>query len=334
MKQRAVFEADVIDGIEPFAIEELKKSGAKFISEKPIRFYFGKSQTRLVNLRIVTQVYGVHTFDIPRPKALLGQQHFDRLFAILQNHVGGMGPQGINSFRLEAAGKESAVFQRIISQLQNRLKLPHQPEGGDLFLRVKPASDKRKGWEVLVRLTPRPLAARDWRTFNYPGALAAPLAVVMHRLAAVQPRTKLLNIMSGSGTLLAEAAQDDLYLVGCDLNFEALRGSLANIQNQDKRADLQQANAIQLPYKNGVFDTILADLPWGQLIGDSVKMDELYAGVLQEAWRVAKEDGRFVVITQLKKRFLQALDKTAWRLVETVPVRHQKVNPDIYLLKK
>lgn len=338
MSEKPIFEAEFTQGLEEFVYPELRKAGAKFIKSEfdqagVVRFKSGKSMTRLENLRVVSRLFQVHRFDVPRPKALLGQQHFDRLQTILKKHVADMGRKRVKSFRLEAAGKESAAFQRLISRIEESLKLPHDDSGGDLFIRVKPAAGDNKGWEMLVRPTLRPLAARSWRQFNYPGALSAPIAAAMLDMAEILPTDSVLNVMSGSATFQAEFAGSSQLWTNCDLNEAALAGAKLNLKKTGQTGQFQQADAMALPYQDSAFDILLSDLPWGQLIGESTDMTQLYAQTLNECGRVAKPGGKLLVITQLKKRFLQALDQSPWILMQTVQLKHEKVSPVIYLLK-
>ncbi len=337
MAEKPVFEAEFTQGLESFARQELKKAGAKFVDtgDSPagvVRFKFGKSLTRLENLRVVNQLFQIHRFNVPRPKALLGQQHFDRLISLLAEQVKSMGHHNVQSFRLEAAGKDSAVFQRLIAQIEQRLKLPYDPDGGDLFIRFKPATGKQKGWELLVRPSVRPLAVRSWREFNYPGALSAPIAAVMLQMANIQPDDKVLNVMCGSATFQAESEIGGSVWANSDLNVVALNGARVNLKAAGKAAQLQQADSTALPYKGSSFDVIFSDLPWGQLIGESTDMTELYAQTLRECGRVAKSGARLLIITQLKKRFLDALSDTSWELNQTIHLTHDKVTPAVYVL--
>ena len=335
-----IFEAECIKGLEGLAAVELKKSGAKFphdVGENTagtLRFRFGKSLTRLDGLRIVSQVFKVHFFDIPRPKAFLGQQHFDRTRQILNEAIDQLGRRAVKSFRLEAAGRDSAVFQRLISQIESDLGLPHAPEAGDLFLRVKPARlQNKKGWELLVRQTIRPLATRSWRRFNYPGALAAPVASVMVEMAKIQPEETIINLMCGSGTLLAECKTANNLMVGCDLNAEAVRGARVNLEPGSKGANLFEADATFVPVPDNSFDVLLIDLPWGQLIGEIHEIQTLYPKVLDEAWRISRPGGRFAVVTQLKKLMRQSIKNSPWDLIDNVSLDMGRVKPEIYLLK-
>lgn len=340
--EKSLFEAELIEGLEEFGAIELKKIGGRLEpAAEPrtagvLRFRTGKSLDRLQKLRVVNQVFQVHYFDVPRPKALLGQQHFDRIQHILHESIKRLGQANVRSFRLEAAGRDSAVFQRLISQIEQLLKITHEPEAGDLFLRVKPAVADRnkKGWELLVRQTLRPLATREWRRFNYPGALAAPVAALMLNLAAIHPDDVVLNMMCGSGTLLAETDEHVGMLVGCDLNLTALAGARLNLDAAGVKATLFPADAVQLPFAEGTFDLVLADLPWGQLVGEGVDLPTLYTHVLQEGWRVTRPGGQFVIVTQLKKLMLQTIKSSGWVTADHVSLNMGRVNPDVFLLNK
>ncbi|MEM8859258.1 MAG: methyltransferase domain-containing protein [Chloroflexota bacterium] len=331
------FEAECIRGLETFAANELKKAGAKFdessVLSGRIRFRFGKSFQRLKSLRVVSQVFEVYHFDIPRPKALLGSQNYRHLLNILGSAVQQLDQANLDSFRLEAAGRDSAVFQRLIQSLQNDLGLKHVPDSGELFIRVVPALNRR-GWEVLVRQTDRPLSARSWRQFNYKGALAGPVAAVMLEIAKINPDDLVLNLMSGSGTLLADNQQSDGGQFGIDLNANALKGAMQNLSAAKKTANLAESDATKMPFGDDMFDVLFSDLPWGQLVGEINQIQQLYPAVLAESWRVAKSGCRFVVITQLKKQMHSALNSSNWQLAREIPLKMDRVNPNIYLLKK
>jgi tRNA (guanine6-N2)-methyltransferase len=345
--EKSLFEAELIEEFEEIATAELKKIGARLRpiadpmgqSNGVLRFSSGKSLNRLQRLRVVNQVFQVYQFDVPRPRALLGQQHFDRIRIILNETIERLGPKNIQSFRLEAAGRDSDVFQRLISQIENELNIRHDSEAGDLFLRVKPqaASEDNKGirgWELLVRQTIRPLSSRRWRKFNYPGALAAPVAAVMLDMADIGPQNKILNLMCGSGTLLAENSDHAGLMVGCDLNLEALAGARLNLTAAGATANLIPADVTQLPFADHSFDVLLADPPWGQLVGETQDIQHLYPLALQEAWRVALPGARFVVVTHLKKHMLKAIKNSDWVLAGRKPFTMGRVSPEIFLLDK
>lgn len=99
-------------------------------------------------------MYRIQTWDVPRPRGLLGNQQLSELTAYLREVIEVGGHQ---SFRFGAAGKDSPVMQRLAEELQGTLNLPHDPEAGELLIRLRPSGDGQ-GWEVLARITPGPSA--------------------------------------------------------------------------------------------------------------------------------------------------------------------------------
>jgi tRNA (guanine6-N2)-methyltransferase len=264
-------------------------------------------------LRTVVAAYQVLAFDLPRPRALLGEEHVRRIAAAMR-------VEGASSFRLSAAGRQSTVFQRLGMELAARTGLAYRPEDGDVLVRVRPS------WEVLVRLTPRPLATRAWRQRDFPGALNATIAAAMLRLAAPRPAERFLNLMCGSGTLLAECPPAALAL-GLDNDPAALGAARANTV-----APLVLADIRQLPLRP-VFDVIAADLPYGERSGSHQANDALYRAFLVAAAEVAKPRARLVAITHDIRRFEAALAASEWRVVRRLRVFQKGLRPAIWLLR-
>ena len=266
-------ELELLNGLLPFVSAELQSNGVRVVWERDEAVRVVSSDLRsLLNLRCVVAAYLVTTFDVPRPKALLGDQHFRRLLGALET-VRALHPAGaFTSFRFGAAGSDSGVFKRLAAQLGAVTGLSYDPLDGDLLLRVRPSDERRKeGWEVLTRLSPRPLSARDWRVCNLVGGLNATVAVAMNALTQLKNsdrylNARYLNAMCGSGTLLIERAlqESNARLVGCDLDGDALACAAQNVQAAGVgNVDLVHADATALPFEDGSFDVVTADLPWG-----------------------------------------------------------------------
>ena len=191
-------------------------------------------------------------------------------------------------------------------------------------MRVRRA--EKGGWEVLTRLTPRPLSARDWRVCNLPGGLNACLAVAMNDLAQVKPGERYLNAMCGSGTLLIEQALANKAerLVGVDLDAEALECARQNINaaGLSSLVVLKQADATALDLENS-FDVVTADVPWGDTVGSHATNAALYPAFLAEMVRVTTPKARFVVLTHDLKLFKDVLAKQGvWQARAEVRVFH------------
>ncbi|UCH25145.1 MAG: methyltransferase domain-containing protein [Trueperaceae bacterium] len=331
-----IFEAEVLAGLAPVALAEARDVGlrAEPLREDAIHL-LAKGALRLVKgLRTVKAVYRLDHFDIPRPKAMLGDQHFRRLVAT----VGAVTREdAFQSFRFGAAGRESKVMQRLADALQEATGLRFDPDDGELLLRFRP-SPEGSGWEVLTRVTPRPLSARSWRVCNMPGGLNASLAAAMNRLSGTGDRDRYLNAMCGSGTLLIERAEmaPASQLTGCDLDREAVACARCNLQaaGMVDRVRLVQEDATRLSLPEGGIDVITADLPWGDAVGSHQSNLDLYPAFLEEMRRVAAPAARMVLLTHDIKLFEGVLAaQRSWRVVDVRRVYHGGHYPRIYLLR-
>jgi len=204
------------------------------------------------------------------------------------------------------------------------------------------------GWEVLVRLTPRPLATRSWRVCNYQGALNAAVAHAM--IALTQPKSgdTFLNIACGSGTLLAERLDSGPigFALGCDLDPAALDCAGANVSAFSSTApvSLLLCDAQALPLPDRSVDALCADLPFGHLVGSHAENLDLYPAVLAEAARVARPGARFALITHEIKLMesLIGADSTplpgpaprAWSVEQARRVELGGLHPRIFVLRR
>lgn len=324
-------EAEVLPGLAPFALAELRQKNidAKQISDTDIHVTCASLP---VDLRTVTALYSRLEFAIPRPKALLGNAELQ----VLVRGIERVREQNtFDSFRIDAAGSDSPVFQRLIAALESQLSLPHDPEDGDLLLRVRPSPDKQ-GWHVLVRTTPRPLSARAWRVCNLAGGLNACVAAAMLEVANVRPFERMMNAMCGSGTLLIEQASKQRVkdLWGVDVNEEALGCARANLQAAKRNIKLEHADVTALPYEDACVDVVVCDPPWGDALGSVENNRDLYPRFLTEMARVITPQGRLVMITHDIKRFERDLAASAWQKTAEVRVFHGGHYPRVYRLER
>ena len=344
-----LWEAEVIFGLEEFAEDELRqrlgKSARLLGRTAPGRVAFGYvgADERLGELRSVVAVHRVETFRVPRPKALLGHEHLMRLLAMIHGILARRSPGSFQTFRLSAAGSDSAVFQRLKTEIARHTGLQLQESEADLQLAVRPAP-LGAGWQVLARRTPRPQSARQWRVRNMPGALDATVAHVMVTLAHPRPEERLLNLACGSGSLLVERLQLDraAQAVGVDNDPQALACARDNLLAAERLRDAQliRADAAQLPLASASFDTIVVDLPWGLLVGSRRENERLYPALLSEAARVAVPGATMVAITASHVLFEEALARCGERwhseriVALQVPWERGYLRPRLYHLHR
>lgn len=333
------FELEALEGILGLAVAELAELGfpaarvldgtsARFTQRGNLRAAAGQ----LGRARLATAFHLVLDFPVPRPKALLGDQHLRRL---LDGIRGVQAAGGHDSFRISAAGSDSSVFQRLAAEIASRSGLRHDPEEGTLLLRVRPGG---KGWQVLLRLTPRPLSTRSWRVCNLEGGLNATIAAAMNQLLSQgRPAGTYLNAMCGSGTLLAEwlTANPQASGSGFDLSSESLGCARDNLSGFGERAQLFQADATAVPLPDASIDFISCDPPWGDDIGTHDGNAVLYPAFLAEATRLLRPGGRLALLSHELKLTRGLLKQAAGlELLGELRVWHGGHRPAIWILQR
>ncbi len=295
-------------------------------------------------LRTAVAAFVVRHFDVPRPRSLTSGDHLAR---IVDAMYASLRVAGSSSFRFEAAGSDSAVFTRLAGLLHQATGLAYAPGDGELVVRVVRghAHAEDPGWEVLVRLGPRPLAARRWREVDFPGAANATIAAAMTRLAGVRPDDRVLNLMCGSGTLLIERllAGPVAAAVGVDDDPAALDAAKANLRAAGQRtarlvtADATSPDGLDEALGGDRFDLLLADPPWGALHGSHATAPTVHDGLLLAAHAVAAPGARLAVLTHEVRVMESAVAGAAelWQPVdEPLRVFAKGHHPRIWVLRR
>jgi tRNA (guanine6-N2)-methyltransferase len=340
---RVLIECEVLAGLKPSAVDEVRRALgrraelAEDDDPTALRFGYSGSLSALLRLRIVVAAYLLVTVAGRRPSALLGDSTlFDQVEAVRRLHP----PGAFSSFRLSAPGKESAALRRLREELARRSGLAYDPEDGELLLRIRRSRGAAAGWDLLTRLSPRPLSARQWRVHNLPGALNATIAAAAVDLAGPRPGDRVLNLMCGSGTLLVErfARGRPALALGCDLDPSALAGTRTNLAAAGLAGSvgLARMDATALGLGDACFDVLLADLPYGHRMGSHQDNAALYPAVLREAARVAVPGGALLVVTHELRLFERCLARARrwWSVERAVQVWQKGHHPKLYLLRR
>lgn len=342
-KNHFLLEAEIAEGLEAVASAELKEQFGKAIHIRAARkdalqFTFNGDLRRLRDLKTVIAVHLLQPFNVPRPKALLGHQNFHLLLDMIKTAVGLYPAGSYRTLYIDAAGSDSSVLTRLKQDLAAQSNLKPIDEKGDLLLRLR-RSKSDAGWDGLVRLSPRPLVTRNWRVCNFEGALNASVAHAMVRLTQPHPDDVFLNLASGSGSLLIERVSvgKPRLVIGCDLDNNVLDCARENIKaaGYDGQIKLLHADGGQLPLPDASVNKLVADLPFGQLVGSHDQNAKLYPVILREAARVARHESIFALITheiRLTETVLKQFPE--WRLQDTIRVTLGGLHPRIYLLQK
>ena len=347
-------EVEVVDGLEEFAEQELERelgADARVVG-RPVdgRISVGirGDARRLSDLRAVTAVHLVHRFDVARPRALLGHQNLQALLQMFQEVVS-LHPAGtFETFRISAAGGDSRVFSRLKEEVGSEIGLTHIEGPSHLQIAVRRPPDGSRGWQVLVRTTPKPLTARAWRVCDYPGALNAAVANVMVGLAGPSDSHRFLNLCCGSGTLMIERLASDpaASVVGIDHSLDALKCASENLRAAagPRRVGaptvLLRGDVGAVPLPAASVEEIVADLPYGMLVEGDGDIRGVYEAAVREATRLAMPRASLVVITVRKRLFESTMGAVweKWDRVRTVGVRvpfqSGYITPTIYVFER
>lgn len=339
-RKEAIFEVEVLDGLGPICREEIERvvgvQGRLLPSRNPgaITFEYSGNRSNLSKLRTAVAVFELLYFKVPHPLTIVQAAHLSRLTAAI---AGIRAAARFSSFRIGAAGSDSDVFRKIKKTITAQTGLENDEEDGQMSIRFRRSRLKPFGWDVLIRLTPLPLSARGWRVENMPGALNATIAAGMILLMAPKPEDRFLNVMCGSGTLIAERAAicPAKALLGVDLSRQALEKARKNL-SRVKPISLLQQDAQQLSLEDASVNAVCADLPWGRLIGEKRELERCYVDSLREMTRVCSPDGKLAIITQENALFERALHiyKGYWTLIRSIRVKQSDYKPKVYLLHR
>lgn len=339
-----VVELEIAEGLEGIALDELLERYHERLITRPIiepgciRVGYVGNLGGLLALQTVLSVYLLKTYDIPRPKAFLGHEHFTRLVEQIET-VRALSPKdAYTTIHINAAGSGSSVMRRLLDELATATHLQADTREGDLLVRLRRAAHG-DGWDALVRLSPRPNATRDWRVVNVPGALNASVARAMVILSDPSPDDTVLNVACGSASLAIERAlsNDATKIMACDNDLEMVDAALKNIAaaNLDEQIEVRAWDAAEIPLATSSVDVMLADLPFGHRVGTHADNRDLYPDLFREAARVVKREGVFVAITheiKLIEAVLLAVKK--WKVEREIKVTLSGLHPRIYVLRR
>jgi len=351
-------ELEVIPGLAQFAEAELQSHTRDHVTLLPsdredrVRFRYSGRPSCFLALRQAVAVHRVRPFAIPRPKALLGHQNFEALIDLIKEALD-LHPLGsFHTFHISAAGSVSSVYTRIKAEIETQTGLRSTEEAGDLHLAIRRLQrsamgvDKDPGWEVAVRLSPRPLSTRPWRVCDMPGALNGTVASAMMSLTYPSIEDRVINLACGSGTLLIERfALGPVHgAVGCDINATALACARENLRASSFSDEvcLIRCDAGQVPLPEEWGTTVCVDLPFGMLVGSHENNESFYPRILKEAARLVVPGGKAVAITQEARLFERVVASQAefwstWRIISIklpASTRAGYIQPRIYLLNR
>src|SRR5579859_1167512 len=102
-----------------------------------------------------------------------------------------------------------------------------------------------------------------WALGDYPalaGDLIWDLGPVLTRACGIRPGDRVLDVAAGSGNAAIPAARAGASVVACDLTPELLAAGQRQAARQSMDLQWRQADAEDLPFADGEFDTVLSCL--------------------------------------------------------------------------
>ncbi len=305
-----------------------------------VLFSLDQPSGELLSLKTAHEAFKVIPFDTPRPRGILEPLKLRELVKAISTITSQKKAPTFSSFRVSAAGADSKDLKRIREAISAQTMLREDEEDGDMLIRIRRSKVHDQGWDVLLRLTPRPLHVRAWRKADYRGALDATIARVMVELAGAKGGEKLLDPMCGSATILIEQSEmsKNSVCVGIERSHNAVKSGAQNVAaaRAEKTISLLCADSSSIPFADGTFDAIAVNPPWGEAIKEKESLQAIYSSLIKECARVLKSRARMCVIVQNVDELNRAIsDVRALHVVESHRVLQRKgFHPTIVLIEK
>jgi tRNA G10 N-methylase Trm11 len=191
------------------------------------------------------------------------------------------------------------------------------------------------GWEA--EIGPFHWSRRFGKLERLPWSTKPVVAEVLVRLAKLQADDRVLDPFCGTGTLLAAAGAtgDPLTLLGSDIDPRAIAMARSNLAGVNVSAQLTVISAEQLEQPDGSIDRVIANLPFGKLVGSHSGNTRLYPAVLREIARVLRPTGRVALLTDDKRLFEAAVAGTkSLKIVRRRMLTYGGVTPTAYVLTR
>lgn len=327
---------EVLDGCADSALAEASALGSAAVVSPTELTVRTPDLEAVRGLRRVVSAYTGLTVPARRPRELLDTGVQQRLTALLES-IGRQRPrQRFTGLRLAAAGADTPEMQRLAGALADTAGVPIDP-AGDLLVRVRRGPQTPGSWQVLIRITPRPLATRTWRTVNYPGAVNATIAATVLDRLEIGPADGVLDMTCGSGTFLIEQLHELLpaRLVGVDIDPAAIDAAQQHQRAARRRGRIEwvAGDVLTAPLDGG-FSRILTNPPWGTLHGEHETNQQLLEDLLRRADSLAAPGARLGVLTHEIRRMHQVLEQPTcgWDLVEEHRFFQKGHHPRLFVL--
>ncbi len=297
----------------------------------------------LVNTADLPALYGARSFfeamivlargvaSTPKAITIAVKQ---KLTDILAASHGGMPPF---AYRIELRGDfERGTFARELASLMDGDALVNSPGDYEAELRIE---QRKSGADIYLKLYTYKDTRFDYRV----GALSASMqpstaaAVLRHARDYLHDNARVLDPCCGSGTFLFEreryTQKPVAGLTGVDIAHAAIEIARNNAAAAESRAKFIVNDCLRFT-ANRPYDEVIANLPFGNRVGDHSTNIKLYAGILDRLGEWLVPGGTAVLYTMeftLLKRLIR--ERNALRLVTEARTGAGGLTPGIFIIK-
>lgn len=281
----------------------------------------------ITNAHLIKQGAEINPYFISKNKSVLG--------GLIDTVMNG-NTDRFRTFKLSCAGSDSKEVQDIQRFIISEYRLTLS-EDADMEIYI----GKSNVWEVGVRLTARPLSLREYKVANIKGGLNPTIAYAMNTFCNLNTIHSYLNIFSGSATLLIEAGMSNpnLRLFGFDNNGTSTALAVQNIKKAGlvKQIELRNFNVFDKP-DIGMFDCIVADLPFGMQIAKDEDLEKLYTCFVEYSETVLASGGTLVTYTTEHSLLQKIIEQSKFEIstmldLKVSTVIEKYIYPKIFVCK-
>lgn len=193
----------------------------------------------------------------------------------------------------------------------------------------------RYGERWLAELGPLHWTRRFGRLERLPWSSTPVLAATLVRLAKLGNGDHVVDPFCGTGTLLllAGLVAPGATLTGSDVDPEAIRLATINLGRFGVDARLRTGAAERIELRDHSADRVLANLPFGKRVGSHRTNERLYPAALKEIARILEPRGRAVLLTDDKRLFADALQRTGGiKIIRERVLTFGGVSPTAYVI--
>ncbi|MDY6774258.1 MAG: methyltransferase domain-containing protein, partial [Candidatus Nanohaloarchaea archaeon] len=284
-------------------LEKVPGAETKNVSDKYIVFDTGKTPIQnVLELRTVDDIHLLLSFqdhgDKPGDNEVIQDFPLEKLQEARDTIESVRGIDNRFSLTVSRYRNSKIETDRIERELGNILE---NSTGGEKTDNRDSTFDVRIHVEenntiVSCRIPERPLYYRDYWEESRKGSLKTSIAAALCRLTDPGPGDRLVDNFCGAGTILCEAALQDLEPHGGDIDRDSVQAAHTNMKNlyQEANKNIRKLDATSTDQPSDYFDLAVSNLPWGKQV--ELNKVELYSRAISEYARILKDDASIVLL--------------------------------------